>query len=110
VSRARAGGGPQLIVARLLRLCGHGEHDDASYVDPRLRQAPVGRDCLQVAEEHLLRQGWAGKSDLEAWRADCTRRIEETVAKVQREAAPDPYREDWYALSSKHLSEGHPGV
>jgi pyruvate dehydrogenase E1 component alpha subunit/2-oxoisovalerate dehydrogenase E1 component alpha subunit len=110
VARARAGGGPQLIVARLLRLCGHGEHDDASYVDARLRQTPVGRDCLQVAEEHLLRQGWAGKADLEAWRADCSRRIEEAVAKVQREAAPDPYREDWYALSSKHLSEGHPGV
>src|SRR6266850_2666966 len=31
--RARSGGGPQLIVAHLLRLCGHGEHDDASYVD-----------------------------------------------------------------------------
>src|SRR5882757_6981301 len=28
--RARSGGGPQLIVAHLLRLCGHGEHDDAS--------------------------------------------------------------------------------
>src|SRR3972149_4724757 len=28
VARARAGRGPQLVVARLLRLCGHGEHDD----------------------------------------------------------------------------------
>lgn len=110
VARARAGGGPQLVVARLLRLCGHGEHDDASYVDARLRQSPVGRDCLQVAEEQLLRQGWATRAELESWRADCTRRIEEAVAKVQRETAPDPYREDWYALSSKHLSEGHPGV
>ena len=35
VSRARAGGGPQMVVATLLRLCGHGEHDDAGYVDPR---------------------------------------------------------------------------
>jgi len=110
VARARDGGGPQLVVARLLRLCGHGEHDDASYVDARLRQSPVGRDCLQVAEEHLLRQGWAAGADVESWRADCARRIEETVAKVQREAAPDPYREDWYALSSKHLSEGHAGA
>ncbi|MFM1768592.1 MAG: Acetoin:2,6-dichlorophenolindophenol oxidoreductase subunit alpha [Verrucomicrobiota bacterium] len=110
VGRARAGEGPQLVVARLLRLCGHGEHDDASYVDPRIRQTPVGRDCLKVAEEHLLRQGWAVAGDLEAWRADCARRIEEAVAKVQREPSPDPYREDWYALSSKHLIEGHPGA
>ena len=33
VSRARAGEGPQLVVASMLRLTGHGEHDDASYVD-----------------------------------------------------------------------------
>src|SRR5215469_8439346 len=28
VASARAGEGPQLVVAQLLRLCGHGEHDD----------------------------------------------------------------------------------
>src|SRR5579859_774910 len=33
VERARNGKGPQLVVARLLRLCGHGEHDDSSYID-----------------------------------------------------------------------------
>src|SRR5439155_23286209 len=37
ISQARDGRGPQLIVAHLLRLCGHGEHDDASYVDARLK-------------------------------------------------------------------------
>src|SRR5438874_5462572 len=50
VSRARAGGGPQMVVARLLRLCGHGEHDDAGYIDPKLKASPAGRDCLAVAE------------------------------------------------------------
>jgi len=34
VESARAGGPPQLVVASLLRLAGHGEHDDASYVPP----------------------------------------------------------------------------
>ncbi len=28
VARARGGNGPQLVVAKLFRLCGHGEHDD----------------------------------------------------------------------------------
>src|SRR6266404_1103614 len=54
VAKARAGGGPQLLVATLLRLCGHGEHDDASYVDPKLKTSPIGRDCLKLAETQLL--------------------------------------------------------
>src|SRR5271169_5900787 len=54
VARARDGNGPQLVVAKLLRLCGHGEHDDSSYVDPKLKNSPLGRDCLKVAEEFLL--------------------------------------------------------
>src|SRR5882672_1652855 len=50
VGKARAGHGPQLVVAQLLRLCGHGEHDDAGYVDPALKNSPLGRDCLKVSE------------------------------------------------------------
>lgn len=107
VRRARDGGGPQLIVAELLRLCGHGEHDDASYVEARLKAAPCGRDCLKVAEDYLQDQKWASSSELAAWRMLAATQIEETVAKVQREPGPDPYREDWCALASKHLSEGH---
>ncbi len=107
VTRARAGEGPQLIVATLLRLCGHGEHDDASYVEPRLKSSPTGRDCLRVAEERLLKEGWADAAVMSAWRTEASQKIEEVVAKVQREAGPDPYREDWCALAAKHLSEGH---
>ncbi len=107
VGRARAGHGPQMIVANLLRLCGHGEHDDAGYVDPKLRQSPIGRDCLNVAEGQLLRQNWADAPTLTAWRNEMAHAVEESVARVQREPGPDPYKEDWCALASKHLSEGH---
>ena len=110
VARARGGGGPQMIVARLLRLCGHGEHDNAHYVDPQLKQSPLGRDCLKVAEDHLLRQQWAATDVLETWRVEAARKVEEAVARTQREPAPDPFKEDWYALSSKHLHEGHGGA
>ena len=105
VNRARNGCGPQMVVARLLRLCGHGEHDDSSYVDPKLKQSPIGRDCLKVAEEQLLQQCWADASAIEAWRSEAAQIVEETVATVQREPAPDPYQEDWGALSSVHLLE-----
>ncbi len=107
VSEARAGHGPQMVVARLLRLCGHGEHDDAGYIDPKLKQSPLGRDCLRVAESVLAKEGWADAPALAAWRKEAVQEIEEIVAKVQREAGPDPYKEDWCALASKHLSEGY---
>ena len=105
--RARDGQGPQLIVASLLRLCGHGEHDDASYIDPRLRQSAVGRDCLDVAREQLIDRGWAVEKNFDAWRSESVAKVEEAVSKVQREGGPDPYKEDWNALSSKHLNDGH---
>jgi pyruvate dehydrogenase E1 component alpha subunit/2-oxoisovalerate dehydrogenase E1 component alpha subunit len=95
------------VVARLLRLCGHGEHDDASYIDPKLKESPLGRDWLKIAEERLLKEGWADGSNISEWRVECSKQIEEAVAKVQREPAPDPYKEDWCALASKHLSETH---
>jgi acetoin:2,6-dichlorophenolindophenol oxidoreductase subunit alpha len=107
VERARAGRGPQMIVAELLRLCGHGEHDDAGYVDPELKSAPIGRDCLKAAEEELQFRNWADFETMAAWRNEATRRVEEAVATVQRELGPDPYKENWCAISSKHLSEGH---
>jgi pyruvate dehydrogenase E1 component alpha subunit/2-oxoisovalerate dehydrogenase E1 component alpha subunit len=105
VALARQGRGPQLVVAQLLRLCGHGEHDDAHYIDARLKASPLGRDCIQAAEERLWRQGWADPEMTGRMRQEEAQLLEETLAKVQREPAPDPYREDWRALSSRHLVE-----
>ena len=107
VARAREGRGPQLVVASLLRLCGHGEHDDAGYVDSKLKASPVGRDCLKVAEEYLFRQKWMDAAQLAALRNKLVREVEEAVAQVQREPTPDPFAEEWRAIASKHLSETH---
>ena len=105
VNRAREGCGPQLVVGRLLRLCGHGEHDDASYIDPALKESPLGRDCLKVAADYLIEQNWGDADLVESWRNEAAQQVEETVAKVQREPNPDPYKEDWSALASEHLRE-----
>jgi pyruvate dehydrogenase E1 component alpha subunit/2-oxoisovalerate dehydrogenase E1 component alpha subunit len=107
VANARAGRGPQMVVATLLRLCGHGEHDDAGYVDLKLKNSPLGRDCLKIAGENLIRQKWADAAQLSVWRSEAVREVEETVAQVQREPAPDPFAEEWRAISSRHLSETH---
>jgi pyruvate dehydrogenase E1 component alpha subunit/2-oxoisovalerate dehydrogenase E1 component alpha subunit len=107
VARAREGRGPQLVVASLLRLCGHGEHDDAGYIDPKLKSSPIGRDCLKVAEEFLLHQKWMDATQLAALRNELVHEVEEAVAQVQREPTPDPFTEEWRAISTEHLNEGH---
>ncbi|MGV3774432.1 MAG: thiamine pyrophosphate-dependent dehydrogenase E1 component subunit alpha [Verrucomicrobiales bacterium] len=109
VHAARNGGGPQLVVGRLLRLCGHGEHDDACYVDQNLKNSPLGRDCLKVAEDQLLTESWASPEEIEKWRIDCTQQIEEALSQVLHEAAPDPYTEEWCAISTRRLAEGQQG-
>jgi pyruvate dehydrogenase E1 component alpha subunit/2-oxoisovalerate dehydrogenase E1 component alpha subunit len=107
VARARKGGGPQLVVATLLRLCGHGEHDPSDYIDPKLKNSPLGRDCLKVAEEFLLRQKWATAPQIATMRQEIVHEIETAVAQVQREPAPDPFAEEWRAIASEKLSEGN---
>jgi len=108
VARARSGEGPQMVVASLLRLAGHGEHDTAPYIDQRLRQTPIGRDCLALARAQLLERGWADAATLERWRREAEQRVEEAVAQAQREGGPDPYKEDWCALATRRLAEGLP--
>lgn len=106
VASARAGGGPQLVVGELLRLGGHGEHDDASYVDPCLKDTPIGRDCLKLAEATLLKRGWADEDDLAGWRAEAMARVDEAAATAGREPAPDPSEETWRALATERLADG----
>jgi pyruvate dehydrogenase E1 component alpha subunit/2-oxoisovalerate dehydrogenase E1 component alpha subunit len=105
VTKARQGGGPQMVVAQLLRLCGHGEHDDANYITTQSKQSLFGRDCLKVAEDHLLRRAWADADIIRKFRDDAALEVEQAVALVQREPGPDPYKENWCALASRHLSE-----
>jgi acetoin:2,6-dichlorophenolindophenol oxidoreductase subunit alpha len=108
IERARAEAGPQLVVARLLRLCGHGEHDDASYIDPKLKGSDLGRDCVKLAEEFLKQQGWADATALTKWRAEAVQKVEEATATAQRDPAPDPFEENyWAALSNHQLLEGN---
>jgi acetoin:2,6-dichlorophenolindophenol oxidoreductase subunit alpha len=105
VKQARDGGGPQMVVAKLLRLCGHGEHDDAHYIDPKLKNSPIGRDCIKVAEEYLTQQCWGDNAAIQKMRQEAIQKVEDALAIVQREPPPDPFRENWCALASRHLSE-----
>lgn len=102
VRRARAGEGPQMVVATLLRGAGHGEHDDASYVGAALK-ARFG-DCLALFERNLVASKVASEADIIALRNDATTTINAAVQQATGEPQPDPAREDWRALSSVDLT------
>ncbi|WP_018970698.1 thiamine pyrophosphate-dependent dehydrogenase E1 component subunit alpha [Rubritalea marina] len=103
VAAARSGEGPQLVVAKLLRLGGHGEHDDGSYVEPELRQGHLGRDCIEVGKELLIQNGLLTAEQYDAWVQEISEECQEAVAVAQREEGPNPYSEDWSATSSLSL-------
>lgn len=103
---ARDGAGPQMVVARLLRLSGHGEHDDGSYVPGELRGSHLGRDCLENGIVQMIEQGFATVDEIERWKSDFTDEVQAAVAQAQQEPTPDPWHEDWRACSAEPGGEG----
>jgi pyruvate dehydrogenase E1 component alpha subunit/2-oxoisovalerate dehydrogenase E1 component alpha subunit len=105
VQSAREGGGPQLVVASLLRLVGHGEHDDFSYLDKNLKENAFGSDCLLVSEKYIVDQGWKTSENLAEWRREAEQEVNSTADRVRREPTPDAEDDDWAALSHSEYRE-----
>jgi TPP-dependent pyruvate/acetoin dehydrogenase alpha subunit len=87
VERARAGHGPTLIEAEMLRRASHAEHDDARYVSSELRKEWERKDPLERYERHLLREGLATEQDLLL----TARRVEQTIDDGLKEAEALPF-------------------
>jgi len=104
VSRARSGHGSQMVVGALLRLSGHGEHDDASYIPDAVKKQ--SKDCLALAEQLLRDEGWMSPDEFARLRAEVVEEVEKAVTQTTREPTPDPFRETWQALSTPGLAEG----
>ena len=103
VDRARNGEGPQLVVASMLRLTGHGEHDDASYVDEALKGSGLGRDSIELGIKQLVEGGFATVDEIERRQQEAADRVQEAVAIAQKEEGPDPYQDDWMAYSNPEM-------
>jgi TPP-dependent pyruvate/acetoin dehydrogenase alpha subunit len=88
VERARSGDGPTLIEADTMRMRGHAEHDDMSYVPRGLLEAWARRDPIALYEKRLLEGGHAVQSDLDAIVAMIDRQLDADVAFA--EASPFP--------------------
>ncbi len=101
ISAARRGEGPQWVVANTLRMCGHGEHDDASYIPQDIKDAYAERDPLVVARRYMIEQAWLTEAEAAELDTACAEEVQQSVAQAQRESAPDPATEDWSATSWK---------
>src|SRR5215469_9426774 len=105
VKRARAGRPPQLVVASVLRLSGHGEHDDASYVSEEMKRQTFARDCLKVAEQTIIECNLLDPDRLTEWRKDAVAQVDDAIATAQKEPVPEGDKEDWCALSKRELMD-----
>jgi len=103
VKRARAGRPPQLVVAEVLRLSGHGEHDDASYVPQEMKGQPFAQDPVTRTEKFILENGLLDRDGVKRLRAEIAKEIDEAVATAQQEDMPHAREEDWRSMSTDHL-------
>ncbi len=107
IANARAGDGPQLVVASMLRLSGHGEHDDGFYVPDTLRDSRLGIDCMEIGEREILDSGFAMPGEIAGWKQAATDDVQAAVATAQREAKPDPFKDDWNPYSTPGMTGVH---
>lgn len=103
VKRARAGRPPQLVVAEVLRLSGHGEHDDASYVPQEMKGQPFAQDPVARTEKFILEHGLLDAEALKQMRAEIAKQVDDAVATAQQEDPPQPREDDWRPMSTDKL-------
>lgn len=90
VDRARAGGGPTIIVAETYRMLGHAQHDAQKYVAPEELDAWRARDPIARLERVLLDEELATDEDLTEIRGGVSEELDAAVDDVLAEPEPDP--------------------
>jgi len=92
VARARRGEGPSLIECKTMRIRGHSEHDDASYVPKAMLEVWRAKDPVRQHEARLREWGFLDDTA----DAEMTRRIvnELESAVAWAEASPFPEAKD----------------
>jgi pyruvate dehydrogenase E1 component alpha subunit len=87
-SRARSGAGPTFIECKTMRMRGHAEHDDASYVPRELLEEWRERDPI-LRFERVLRGRQVPDDRLRAVEARVVHEIEEAIAFAEQSPLPD---------------------
>jgi TPP-dependent pyruvate/acetoin dehydrogenase alpha subunit len=92
VADLRARPRPVLLECDTMRMRGHGEHDDFSYVPKDLLARYAARDPIQLARARLLQEGVLTAADVERLEAECLAEVDQAYQQALKEPAPDPAR------------------
>lgn len=90
VDRARNGGGPSFIEGRTMRVRGHSEADDASYVPKAMIEDGRRRDPIERFARQLTGTGVVAAARLEELRAQAAAEVDEAQAWAEASPPPDP--------------------
>ncbi|VUZ86456.1 pyruvate dehydrogenase [Candidatus Methylomirabilis lanthanidiphila] len=88
-ARARAGEGPSLVEGKTMRMRGHAEHDDASYVPPALLEEWRARDPIDRFAAYLRDRKVLDDASAKAIDDRITKEIEEAVLFAESSPLPD---------------------
>ena len=90
VDRARTGGGPSFIEGRTMRVRGHSEADDASYVPRAMIEEGRRGDPVERFARYLAGAGLATAARLAELRAQALAEVDEAQAWAEASPPPDP--------------------
>ncbi|MBI3780670.1 MAG: thiamine pyrophosphate-dependent dehydrogenase E1 component subunit alpha [candidate division NC10 bacterium] len=88
-SRARQGEGPSLVEGKTMRMRGHAEHDDASYVPPALLEEWRKRDPIDRFDAYLREQKILDDITAKEIAERLSKEIEEAVSFAESSPFPD---------------------
>ena len=89
--RARAGNGPTLIEAEVLRLQSHSTDDDQrSYRDAAELAAEAARDPIPRMRDALIERGWLTSESDSGMREEVDREVERATETAEAAPEPDP--------------------
>ena len=89
-ARARSGGGPTFIECKTMRMRGHAEHDDASYVPRELLEEWRRKDPIQRFER-TLREREMPEESMRAVQVRVLKEIEDAVDFAEKSPLPDAH-------------------
>jgi len=90
VDRARTGGGPSFVEGRTMRVRGHSEADDASYVPRAMIEEGRRADPVERFARDLVETGAVTASRLDELRAQALAEVDEAQGWAEATPPPDP--------------------
>jgi len=79
-----------LVVVDTMRMRGHGEHDDFSYVPKELLEKYRQHDPIEVCRQKMLESGDLNESDWTELKKSCLQEVDSAYQQATREPGPDP--------------------